>query len=104
MQRLSRLQRQVWAVNFRYHNGCVMNFDRHRLFTYHSCFSSPVYQRSFESKQSTMDLVISVVTAWETCVQVFEIIDSGKKYGVDYEVLRVKLEVERIRFLVWGGQ
>ena len=47
-------------------------------------------------------LVIGVVTAWETCIQVFEIIDSGKKYGMDYEVLRVKLEVERIRLLVWG--
>jgi len=47
-------------------------------------------------------LVIGVVTAWETCVRVFEIIDSGKKYGMDYEVLRVKLEVERIRLLVWG--
>ena len=45
---------------------------------------------------------ISVVTAWQTCVQVFEIIDSGKNYGMDYEVLRVKLEVERIRLLVWG--
>ena len=47
-------------------------------------------------------LIITVVTAWETCVQVFEIIDSGKKYGMDYEILRVKLEVERIRLLAWG--
>ena len=45
---------------------------------------------------------MGVITAWQTCVQVFEIIDSGKKYGMDYEVLRVKLEVERIRLLVWG--
>ena len=58
-----------------------------------------------ERIQSTMDVtgfVISVVTSWETCIQVFEIIDSGKKYDRDYEVLRVKLEVERIRLLVWG--
>jgi hypothetical protein len=47
-------------------------------------------------------LVFGVVSAWQACVQVFEIIDSGKKYGMDYEVLRVKLEVERIRLLVWG--
>ena len=46
--------------------------------------------------------VIGVVTAWETAVHVFEIIDSGKKYGMDYEVLRVKLEVERIRLMIWG--
>lgn len=47
-------------------------------------------------------LVIGVVSAWKTCVQVFDIIDSGKKYGMDYELLRVKLEVERIRLLTWG--
>lgn len=47
-------------------------------------------------------LVISVVSAWKTCVQVFDIVDSGKKYGMDYELLRVKLEVERIRLLTWG--
>jgi hypothetical protein len=47
-------------------------------------------------------LVISVVGAWKVCVQVFDIVDSGKKYGMDYELLRVKLEVERIRLLAWG--
>ena len=47
-------------------------------------------------------IIGSVITAWETCVEVFEIIDSGKKYGMDYEALRAKLEVERIRLLVWG--
>ncbi len=48
-------------------------------------------------------LVLGVVTTWKTCVEVFDIIDSGRKYGMDYEVLRVKLEVERIRLLMWGN-
>ncbi|GFF38100.1 predicted protein [Aspergillus udagawae] len=47
-------------------------------------------------------LVISVATAWKTCVQIFEIVDTSRKYGWDYEVLRIKLEVERVRLLVWG--
>jgi hypothetical protein len=53
----------------------------------------------------TMDvagLVLGVVSVWSTCVEVFELVDSGKKYGLDYELLRVKLEVERIRLLAWG--
>ena len=47
-------------------------------------------------------LVIGVMAMWNTCVEVFDIVDSGKKYGMDYEILRVKLEVERIRLLTWG--
>ena len=46
-------------------------------------------------------LVLGVVASWKTCVQIFDIVDSGKKYGMDYELLRVKLEVERIRLLTW---
>ncbi|KAL8783566.1 MAG: hypothetical protein Q9213_004556 [Squamulea squamosa] len=47
-------------------------------------------------------LILSVVATWKTCVQVFDIVDSGKKYGMDFEQLRIKLEVERIRLLLWG--
>ncbi|KAJ7748394.1 prion-inhibition and propagation-domain-containing protein [Mycena metata] len=47
-------------------------------------------------------LVIGVVTAWETSVQIFDIVHAGRKYGMDYELLHVKLEVERIRLLTWG--
>ncbi|GAD97274.1 predicted protein [Paecilomyces variotii No. 5] len=47
-------------------------------------------------------LVLGVVALWQTCVEVFETVDSGRKYGMDYELLRVKLEVERIRLHSWG--
>jgi hypothetical protein len=47
-------------------------------------------------------LVLGVFTTWKACVQVFDIISSGRQYGMDYEIIRVKLEVERIRLLVWG--
>ncbi|KAG8810143.1 hypothetical protein FRC17_003072, partial [Serendipita sp. 399] len=45
---------------------------------------------------------VSMVTLWNTCVQAFDVVASGKTYGYDYEVARVKLEVERIRLLAWG--
>lgn len=48
-------------------------------------------------------LVFGVIATWKTCVEIFDVVDSGKKYGMDYEVLRVKLEVERIRLLMWGN-
>lgn len=47
-------------------------------------------------------LVLGVIAAWKACVQVFDVVGSGKQYGMDYEILRVKLEVERIRLLAWG--
>ncbi|KAF8626728.1 hypothetical protein AX17_006494 [Amanita inopinata Kibby_2008] len=47
-------------------------------------------------------LVISIASSWKTCVEIFDIIDSSK-YEMGYETLRVKLEVERIRLLAWGG-
>lgn len=46
-------------------------------------------------------LVLGVVALWKTCVEVFETVDSNRKYGMDYELLRVKLEVERIRLHSW---
>ncbi|KAF1815903.1 hypothetical protein P152DRAFT_479755 [Eremomyces bilateralis CBS 781.70] len=48
------------------------------------------------------DVVHGVVTFWKTCVQIFEVIDSGRNDGMEYELLRVKLEVERIRLVSWG--
>ena len=47
-------------------------------------------------------LAIGIISLWKTCVQVFDIVDSSKKYGMDFELLRLKLEVERIRLLMWG--
>jgi hypothetical protein len=43
-----------------------------------------------------------VVSLWQTCVQVFDTISSIKRYGKDYEVAHVKLEVERVRLFLWG--
>jgi len=47
-------------------------------------------------------LAIGVAALWKTCVQVFDVVESGRRYGMDYELLRVKLEVERMRLFNWG--
>ena len=47
-------------------------------------------------------LVIGVAALWESCVQIFEIVDSARHYGMEYELLSAKLEVERVRLLCWG--
>lgn len=46
-------------------------------------------------------LVVGAVAAWKTCVQVFDIVDSERKYGTDYELLCTKLE-SKIRLMAWG--
>ena len=43
-----------------------------------------------------------VVSLWKTCVQVFDTLASIKRYGKDYEIAHVKLEVERVRLFLWG--
>lgn len=47
-------------------------------------------------------LVIGVAALWENCVQIYEVVDSARQYGIEYELLTVKFEVERVRLLCWG--
>lgn len=47
-------------------------------------------------------LIVGVASLWQSCVQVYEIVESTRQYGVEYELLNVKFEVERIRLLCWG--
>ncbi|KAK7179647.1 TPR domain containing protein [Paraphaeosphaeria sporulosa] len=48
-------------------------------------------------------LVLGIVALWKTCVDAFEVVDSSRNHGMEYELLRVKLEVERIRLHSWGN-
>ena len=47
-------------------------------------------------------LVIGVAALWQTCVQVYEIVDSSRQCGMESEILNVKFEVERVRLICWG--
>ncbi|KAK1828634.1 small glutamine-rich tetratricopeptide repeat-containing protein 2 [Podospora conica] len=47
-------------------------------------------------------LVLGVAALWKTCVQIYEVVDSSRQYGMDSEILSVKFEVERVRLICWG--
>jgi hypothetical protein len=47
-------------------------------------------------------LVIGVVALWQSCIQVYEIVDSTRQHGMEFELMNVKFEVERVRLLCWG--
>jgi len=47
-------------------------------------------------------VVIGIAALWESCIQVFEVVNFTRQYGMDYEILSIKLEVERVRLLSWG--
>ena len=37
---------------------------------------------------------VSIVTAWNTCVQAFDVVADVRRYGMEYEITRIKLEVQ----------
>ncbi|KAH7097617.1 prion-inhibition and propagation-domain-containing protein [Auriculariales sp. MPI-PUGE-AT-0066] len=45
-------------------------------------------------------LAVGIVALWETCVKLFEAVSAAREYGIDYEILVTKLEVERVRLLL----
>lgn len=38
----------------------------------------------------------------DTCLQLYDTVDAGKKHGADYEILTIKLGIERVRLVSWG--
>ncbi|KIH89918.1 hypothetical protein SPBR_00098 [Sporothrix brasiliensis 5110] len=47
-------------------------------------------------------LLLGVAALWETCVQIYDAVDSARHYGLEYELLAIKFEVERVRLVCWG--
>ncbi|AEO62104.1 hypothetical protein MYCTH_2071996, partial [Thermothelomyces thermophilus ATCC 42464] len=47
-------------------------------------------------------LVVGVAAMWQTAVAVYDLVDSSRQFGMDYEILNVKFEVERVRLICWG--
>ena len=47
-------------------------------------------------------LTVGVVALWETCVRLFEVVSTAREFGIDFEILVIKLEVERVRLICWG--
>jgi hypothetical protein len=43
-----------------------------------------------------------LIASWNACVQAFDAVASTRAYGLEYEIVNIKLEVERVRLLTWG--
>ena len=48
--------------------------------------------------------VIPLVALFNTCIEAFNYIQSSKSFGRDYQLLQVKLDVEKTRLLIWGDE
>jgi hypothetical protein len=45
---------------------------------------------------------VALASLFSSCVECFDYIDAAHSFGLDYELLVTKLEVEKTRFLIWG--
>lgn len=48
-------------------------------------------------------LVLSAFTLWRTAIAVYDLLDTSRQFGLEYEILSVKYEVERVRLVCWGN-
>ena len=45
---------------------------------------------------------VSLASLFSLCIQCFDLIEIGRKTSVDYEIMVVKLSIEKRRLMVWG--
>jgi hypothetical protein len=46
--------------------------------------------------------VLGLVSLYGSCIDMLDALSSAARYGVDRELLQTKIEVERVRLMVWG--
>ncbi|WQF81601.1 Putative prion-inhibition and propagation, HeLo domain, HeLo domain superfamily [Colletotrichum destructivum] len=46
--------------------------------------------------------VAALVTLFKTCLEMYDTIECGRRYGSDFEVLTTRVGIERVRLLLWG--
>lgn len=51
---------------------------------------------------STVISVASLAALFSTCLDALDTISAIARYGIDHEILQVKVEVEKVRLLLWG--
>lgn len=44
----------------------------------------------------------SLLALFTTCLEMYDTIECGRRFGSDYEVLTTKVGIERVRLLLWG--
>jgi hypothetical protein len=47
--------------------------------------------------------VVALTGLFTTCTQCLDLIQLGKAYASDYELLQTKFEAQKLRFLILGG-
>src|ERR1700761_1278497 len=45
---------------------------------------------------------ISLAGLFSLCIQCFDLVEIGRKTSVDYEIMVVKLSIEKRRLMIWG--
>ncbi|KAK2018744.1 hypothetical protein LZ32DRAFT_653516 [Colletotrichum eremochloae] len=46
--------------------------------------------------------VLGLVGLYSTCIETLDALSSAARYGIDRELLQTKIEVERVRLMIWG--
>lgn len=46
--------------------------------------------------------VVALAALFSTCVECFDLLDAGRGFGKDYELLIIQLELQKTRLLNWG--
>jgi ubiquitin-protein ligase len=46
--------------------------------------------------------VAGLAGLFSTCVQCFDLVQLGRAYARDYEIIQTKFEAQKVRFLIWG--
>lgn len=45
---------------------------------------------------------VALFSLFKTCLDMYDTLECGRRYGADYEVLTTKVGVERVRLSIWG--
>ncbi|KAL2865213.1 prion-inhibition and propagation-domain-containing protein [Aspergillus lucknowensis] len=51
---------------------------------------------------STAVGIVGLAALFDTCIETLDTISSAARYGVNRQILQTKIEVERVRLMVWG--
>ncbi|KAJ5819549.1 hypothetical protein N7474_005140 [Penicillium riverlandense] len=51
---------------------------------------------------STAISVIGLASLFSTCIETLNTLSSAARYGINREILQTRIEVERLRLIVWG--
>jgi len=72
---------------------CCRCFEHHRL------------NSQITVKMEPLSIALGVsglIPLFKVCTQLFDLVDSNRTQGTDFEILSTMLEIERVRLCIWG--